>query len=146
MKAFNLVISIILVGLLSACTTTGILIDSLVNPTYFWGQDNGLCGFTRAVDARGDLWDESGCESGELRFSKIGQLDSARLKQLEDAFTNLPTPSEVNCEGTIPPHVFRKRDSSSSTTTWQACGTSTEYYQTTGLEEPFLSIAQLFLQ
>lgn len=142
MKPTWLAIPVLMVCL-AACSA-GVTVETLQNPVYLWGQTNSLCGFTRAVDAGGNLWDANGCENGEIRFHKIGQLSSDNLKKLVDAFANLPAPTEVTCDGTVPPHSFSKRTSTGSPTIWKACASNKTYYDTSGLPEPYLSIALLF--
>ena len=145
MKEVCLVGVFLLIAFVTSCSKS-VKTEAISTPAYFWGQGNGLCGFTRAIDAQGKLWDESGCENGELRFNKIGQLDSKSLQQLEDEFTNLPSPTKVaNCPEMSPPHRFIKRTSTDSSITWETCASNKTFYGTEGLEEPYLSIANLFL-
>ncbi len=129
--------------LLSACSR-GVSPEALADPTYFWGQGTFPCGFTRAVDAEGALWDEHGCESGALKFRRIGRLDDQTLKQLEDAFAALPAPASVD-ECPSSPHSFRLRETDGSLQTWEVCTDDETFYETSDLPEPYQSIAEFFI-
>ena len=129
--------------LLSACSR-GVSPEALTDPTYFWGQGTFPCGFTRAVDAEGILWDEHGCENGALRFRSIGRLNDQTLKQLKEAFETLPVPATVN-ECPSPPHSFRWRERDGSLKTWEVCTDDEAFYKTSDLPEPYQSIAELFI-
>ncbi len=127
---------------LSGCGTT-ITTEQITTPAYFWGQGNGLCSFSRAVDAQGNLWSDSGCES-PIAYSKIGQLSSENLKKLEAEFNKLAAPTKAACGENNLPHAFTKKTSTNSSAVWEACATNKAYFDTTGLTDPYLSISTFF--
>ncbi len=137
-------ISFLLIVLAALTSCSGPVVGQIsAYPAYFWGQDNGLCGFTRAVDANFQLWSESGCES-QINYQKLAVLDAAAFSEIATSFDALPAPTTANCPDSAP-HKFVRVAEDGSKTTWETCATNDAFFDTTGMAEPFKSLAQKFI-
>ena len=115
-------------------------------PVYSWGHFDGQCGFNRTIDPQGTLENVVVCASGDPEVTQLGQLSARELQVLGDAFASLPAPADVTDCPALSQQTFAKRTAADSYTIWKACANNEARYSTEGLEEPYLSIAQFFLE
>jgi hypothetical protein len=129
-------------AVVTSCSSSSYLED-LAEPTVHWEHSNGLCSFVRAVDGRGTVWDDSGCEDGRFTLEKVGSAGGERHANLLRAVRALPMPSPKRPEcRTGTDHSFGLWQEGKSTV-WFACGESRQFRDLTGLDEPFRSIATM---
>lgn len=137
----------ILFGLLVAgcSSSTPTHFEDLKMPALVWERDRGLCGSGLALDGDGRLWvDEGGCEEGRIELSSRGIGAAEKVEALRQAFDALPEnsgPDRSVCSGNI--DSFSKRAEAGSFHS-SACASGTGA-DLTGLEEPYLTVAQRFL-
>jgi hypothetical protein len=137
--------SSVLLGIMVAGCTSPVTLENLKMPSIVWERDRGLCGSGLAVDGDGELWaEEGGCEDGRPKLIARGHATPAKVDALRQAFDTLPKtggPDRSSCNGNI--DSFSERTEAGEVTSFVcASGTATDV---TGLEEPYLTVAQLFL-
>lgn len=129
---------------LGSCSSPTYLED-LKMPALIWERARGLCGSGLALDGDGQLWaDEGGCEDGRPELSSRGRGAPEKVDALRQAFDVLPHNSGSDrsaCSGNV--DSFSKTASAGGFDSW-ACASGTGA-DLTGLEEPYLTVAESFL-
>jgi hypothetical protein len=99
-------------------------ISDLAPPVYHWSHSYLTCSHDLAMDGAGDVWAETGCESGDLRLTKARSVAKVPVQA---AFAALPpNTSQVDrrtCSGNL--HAFTATETDGSTKRFAVCGTTT---------------------
>jgi hypothetical protein len=127
-----------------ACSSPPTYLEDLKMPALVWERSRGLCGSGMAVDGDGQLWvDPGGCENGRPVLSSRGRGAPEKVRALRLAFEALRGDAEPDqlCQGQA--DSFSKIAAADGFSVWTCAsdrGSSPD-----GLQEPFLSVAKMFL-
>ena len=143
MKAAWALSILFLLTLITSCSSSA---DDPSYPIYSWGHFDGQCGFSRTIDAQGTLENALVCASGDPQITQLGQLSTLELRRLSDAFASLPAPADVTDCPALSQQTFAEQTAADAYTIWKACADNEALYSTEGLKEPYLSVAQFFLE
>lgn len=123
-------------------------VEDLVAPVYSWSRSNRLCGKNVAVDGHRSVWREEGCENGRPGLAQTSTATTEKVDLIEQSFLRLldADVSQVPMSGQCAVHSFQRRLDDGSVANRSACSSSLDVDDVTGLPEPFLAVANAFLQ
>jgi hypothetical protein len=116
-------------------------LETLATPALVWSQNMGNCGKTVAIDARGTVWTERGCENGALDLHAVRTIDEEEVERLWTMFDVLPPAEDasfLSCHGSF--HEFSRWEADTRTGTG-ACGDAPVYDEPSGLPDAFRPLA-----
>lgn len=122
-------------------------LETLPNPVLIWASDNTLCGATRAVDGDRSVWRESGCENGPIQLDNTGTAGQSTYNELLSLYESFPEPRAsppADCQDQV--RQSFSRISPADNKSWLFCTNPQDYDDPSGLEDPFLSAAEIFNQ
>jgi hypothetical protein len=125
----------------------GTTLEDLKEPTVWWLHTRKSCARTQAVDGAATVWLDQGCGEGrEFGLERVGTMSDALHKDLLAMFEALQGPVVMPPCTTMSRHVFGRQRSSDGQVVWAACGEATGLGDPQGLTDPFLRIAQAFIE
>jgi hypothetical protein len=132
-----------------ACAGDSRDLEDLPRPLLSWEHRMGSCSQLRALDGAGEVWGNEGCDSDDLRFSRMRMLTESERMVVGGKLVELRSGSVGQSGSCMTPswHRFVDEPTPGQVRKWHVCGgASPPADRLSDLPEPFMTIAKAVIQ